>query len=65
MVASKRKNDDPALMSSGIEGLDDVLRGGLVPRRLYLSKAPPVPAKPRRVCNFCSRVYAAGNPACS
>jgi len=36
MVASKRDDNEPALIPSGIEGLDDVLRGGLVPRRLYL-----------------------------
>ena len=36
MVASKREDNDPALIPSGMEGLDDVLRGGLVPRRLYL-----------------------------
>lgn len=36
MAASKRNTDEPALMPSGIEGLDDVLRGGLVPQRLYL-----------------------------
>src|SRR6476620_862753 len=38
-------NDDasrkPALVSTGIVGLDDILRGGLTPNRLYLIEGDP------------------------
>jgi circadian clock protein KaiC len=35
------EHDNPALLRTGAEGLDDVLQGGLVPNRLYLLEGNP------------------------
>jgi len=47
---------------SGVEGLDDILGGGLPRGGVYL-KAIPAPARPRSPCSFCSRACAAANPS--
>ena len=42
----------PALVASGIEGLDDVLRGGLVTNRLYLLEGTPGSGKTTLALQF-------------
>src|SRR4051812_21121942 len=37
----KCRSSDPSLASTGIEGLDDILRGGLPRDRIYLIKGHP------------------------
>jgi len=48
-----RKSDDPAgLVDTGIEGFDDVLRGGLVANRLYLIEGNPGSGKTTLALQF-------------
>ena len=48
----KAKQSSPALVATGIEGLDDVLRGGLVPNRLYLVEGTPGSGKTTLALQF-------------
>ena len=40
-MTKKSEQDTPALIQTGVEGLDDVLRGGVAPNRLYLIEGNP------------------------
>jgi len=44
--------DPPAVLRTGIEGLDDVLHGGLVPERLYLVEGHPGSGKTTLALQF-------------
>jgi len=46
------QQDDSTLIQTGIAGLDDVLRGGLVPNRLYLIEGNPGSGKTTLALQF-------------
>src|SRR5690606_8966167 len=51
---------DPAIASTGIEGLDDVLAGGLARRRLFLVEGVPGSGKTTLALQFLMAGAAAG-----
>ena len=62
MNANKKTNGETAIVSMGVEGLDDILGGGLTPNRLYLLEGNPAPARPRSRCSSCSKACGRGEP---
>ena len=52
MATNKMEQDGPALMPTGVEGLDDVLHGGLIAHRLYLIEGNPGSGKTTLALQF-------------
>lgn len=51
-------------LKTGIAALDEVLHGGLIPERVYLVEAIPVPVRPPVPCNFCWKERATARSVC-
>ena len=56
---------DQSRLSTGIEGLDDILQGGLHAGHLYLIEGDPGTGKTTLACSSCWLVPAKGNPSCT
>lgn len=59
-MADSDLEQSPELVPTGIEGLDDILRGGLVPNRLYLVEGRPGSGKTTLALQFLMAGVAAG-----
>jgi circadian clock protein KaiC len=59
---SIRNPDPPLRISSGCEGLDEILEGGLTPRRLYLFEGVPGSGKTTLALQFLLAGLAGGEP---
>jgi KaiC/GvpD/RAD55 family RecA-like ATPase len=65
MVIDEQQHPQPTLIQTGVEGLDEVLRGGLVANRLYLIKAHPARGRLPLPSNFSLQASAAARRACT
>jgi len=62
-MPEKQKPSPPSLMSTGIEGLDDILEGGFTPHRLYLVSGNPGSGKTTMALRMLITGVAAGETA--
>src|SRR6187397_2902973 len=51
-MAQESSTETPTIVPTGIEGLDDILRGGLVANRLYLIEGNPGSGKTTLALQF-------------
>ncbi|MCI0490183.1 MAG: circadian clock protein KaiC, partial [Blastocatellia bacterium] len=61
-MTDKPEQDDTALIQTGVEGLDDVLRGGLASNRLYLIEGNPGSGKTTLALQFLIEGVRRGEP---
>src|SRR5471032_2566213 len=59
-MSNKPAADTPARLSSGIDGIDDILGGGLTPHRMYLVEGAPGTGKTTLALQFLLKGAAEG-----